>query len=110
MSGHLVDGEDGAHEGAGEVVPAVDDEDAELGVGGDGFAQIGDGRRGADQALAIPLAVDVVGERVVAGVGLPADDAGDEVDHGGGGGGDDAGEDRVVRLLVAASRGRDRGR
>ena len=97
--GHGVDGEDGAHEGAAQIVPAVGDEHVHFGVGGDGLAQVVGGAV-AQGFVAVPVLVDGIGERVVAGGGLPADDAGDPVDHGLGGGGDDGGEDGVVRLLV----------
>src|SRR5579875_1770544 len=97
--GELILREDRAHEGAAEVVPAVKDDDLEFGVGGDGFAEVGDGPA-AEVLVAgpVPHAVYVVTEGVVAGVGLPANDAGDEVDGGSSGGGDDGLENRVVGL------------
>ena len=51
-------------------------------------------------AVAVPEAADVVGEQVVAGVDLPADGDGVEVDHGRGDRGDDGLEDGVVGFLV----------
>ncbi len=62
------------------------DDDAHLGVGGDGLAQVFD-RAFAKFCIAVPDSGHFIGERVVAGIDLPADGAGDEIDHGGGGGG-----------------------
>src|ERR1700722_20589976 len=85
---HLVDGEDRTHEGAGKIVPTVGDDDAHLGVGGDGLPQIFDGTL-AQLIAAVPEATYFIRERVVAGIDLPAYGAGYEIDHGGGGGGDE---------------------
>ena len=46
---HLVDGEDGTHKRAGEVVPAMHDEDAQLGVGCHGLAKVRDGSVAEDR-------------------------------------------------------------
>ena len=80
--GELVLREDAAHERAAQVVPAVHDDDVELGVGGEGFAEIGDGAAAEVRAVAVPETADIVGEQVVAVVDLPADGDGIEVDHG----------------------------
>jgi hypothetical protein len=52
---HLVHGKHRAHERAGEIVPAMHDQHAQLGVGGDGLTQFGH-RSAAQIVAAIPLA------------------------------------------------------
>src|SRR5271155_4782880 len=78
---HLVDGQDRAHEGAREVVPAVGDDDAHLGISGDGLPQVFNGAL-AQLIAAIPEAVYFKRESVVAGIDFPANGAGHEIDHG----------------------------
>ena len=96
---HLVDDQHRSHERAGQIVPAVGDQHAQVRVVGHRLAQLRD-RSLVGIVVLVPQAVHLVAQRVVAGIDLPAHGLGDEVDHRAGGRGDDAVEDRVAGLLV----------
>ena len=100
---HLVHGEHRTHERARQIVPSVHDENPQLGIGGNGLAQIWH-RALAHIIVALPEAIHVIRERVVASIHLPSHRAGNEVHHGGCEGRNDAGENWVVGALLRRKR------
>ncbi|CAM5209155.1 hypothetical protein LSPH26S_03833 [Lysinibacillus sphaericus] len=103
---HLVHRQHRDHERAGQVVPAMGDQHAQLGVVRHCLAQLAD-RAFAGIVVLVPQAVHLVAERVVSDpVTLPAHSLGDEVDHRRGGRRDDAVEQRVAGALLRRVRER----
>src|SRR5262249_49844213 len=85
-----------------QVVPPVNDEHAQLRIGGHRGAQVR--HRARAQRVTVPLAVDLVAERVVPPLDRPADDARHEIHNRGGRWRDDALEQRIVGALVRRER------
>src|SRR4029079_4472005 len=94
----LIDHQSRDEIGAREVVVAVDDQHPHLRIRGARLPQVAGGVGELDAVL--PVFADVIRERVIAALDLPADHADVEVDHGAGGRGDDGVEDRVATAAL----------